>query len=264
VSRGGRTRHVGLPRWLFGPALLAAVFVVLPVAAMTTRIAWGDFFSLVTSEGARSALWLSLRTSTASTLLCLVLGIPLATVLARSEARWLGVLRSLVLLPLVLPPVVGGIALLSAFGRQGLLGSELEALGITIAFSTVAVVLAQTFVSLPFLVVSLEGALRTAGERYDVVAASLGARPTTVLRRVTLPLVLPGLASGAVLAFARSLGEFGATITFAGSLEGTTRTLPLLIYNLRVTDADAAVAMSLVLVAVAVLVIGLVRPRGAL
>ncbi|MBU2694553.1 molybdenum ABC transporter permease subunit [Pimelobacter sp. 30-1] len=231
---------------------------------MTTRIAWGDFLSLITSEGARSALWLSIRTSTASTLLCLVLGIPLATVLARSEARWLGVLRSLVLLPLVLPPVVGGIALLSAFGRQGLLGSELEALGIKIAFSTVAVVLAQTFVSLPFLVVSLEGALRTAGERYDVVAASLGARPTTVLRRVTLPLVLPGLASGAVLAFARSLGEFGATITFAGSLEGTTRTLPLLIYNLRVTDADAAVAMSLVLVAVAVLVIGLVRPRGAL
>ncbi|GAA1528931.1 ABC transporter permease [Nocardioides humi] len=240
------------------------MFVVLPVASMTTRIAWSDFPSLVTSEAARSALLLSLRTSTASTLLCLLLGIPLATVLARSEARWLGVLRSLVLLPLVLPPVVGGIALLSTFGRQGLLGGHLETLGIKIAFTSIAVVLAQTFVSLPFLVVSLEGALRTAGERYDVVAASLGARPTTVLRRVTLPLVLPGLASGAVLAFARSLGEFGATITFAGSLEGTTRTLPLLIYNLRVTDADAAVAMSLVLVAVAVLVIGLVRPRGAL
>ncbi len=259
-----RTRHVGLPRWLLAPALLAGVFVVLPVASMTTRIDWGELPSLVTSEAARSALVLSLRTSTASTVLCLLLGIPLATILARSEARWLGVLRSLVLLPLVLPPVVGGIALLSAFGRQGLLGAELEALGVRIAFTSVAVVLAQTFVSLPFLVVSLEGALRTAGERYDVVAASLGARPTTVLRRVTLPLVLPGLASGAVLAFARSLGEFGATITFAGSLEGTTRTLPLLIYNLRVTDADAAVAMSLVLVVVAVLVIGLVRPKGAL
>ncbi|WP_307833303.1 ABC transporter permease [Pimelobacter simplex] len=258
------TRHVGLPRWLFVPALLAGAFVVLPVVAMTTRIAWADFPSLVTSEAARSALLLSLKTSTASTVLCLLLGIPLASVLARSEGRWIGVLRSLVLLPLVLPPVVGGIALLSAFGRQGLLGGELEALGIRIAFTSVAVVLAQTFVSLPFLVVSLEGALRTAGERYDVVAASLGARPTTVLRRVTLPLVLPGLASGAVLAFARSLGEFGATITFAGSLEGTTRTLPLLIYNLRVTDADAAVAMSLVLVVVAVLVIGLVRPKGSL
>ncbi|WP_408896708.1 ABC transporter permease [Nocardioides sp. R1-1] len=258
-----RIRPVGLPRWLLVPALLAGALVVLPVAAMTTRIAWADFPALVTSEAARSALALSLRTSAASTALCLVLGVPLATVLARSEARWVGVLRSLVLLPLVLPPVVGGIALLAAFGRQGLLGEHLDALGLRIAFTSVAVVLAQTFVSLPFLVVSVEGALRTAGERYDVVAASLGARPTTVLRRVTLPLVLPGLASGAVLAFARSLGEFGATITFAGSLEGTTRTLPLLIYNLRVTDAEAAVALSLVLVVVAVLVIGLVRPRSA-
>lgn len=259
-----RTRHVGLPRWLVVPALLAALFVVLPVVSLATRIAWADFPGLVTSDAALTALGLSLRTSAASTLLCILLGVPLAVVVARSESRWLGLLRSLVLLPLVLPPVVGGIALLAAFGRQGLLGEHLEAWGLQIAFSTIAVVMAQTFVSLPFLVVSLEGALRTAGERYDVVAASLGAAPTTVLRRVTLPLVLPGLASGAVLAFARSLGEFGATVTFAGSLEGTTRTLPLLIYNLRVTDADAAVAMSLLLVGVAVVVIGLVRPRGAL
>lgn len=258
-----RTRHVGVPRWLLVPALLAGAFVVLPVAALATRISWADFPSLVTSDAALTALGLSLRTSAASTTLCLLLGVPLAVVLARSGARWLGPLRSLVLLPLVLPPVVCGIALLAAFGRRGLLGEHLDALGVQVAFSTIAVVLAQTFVSLPFLVVSLEGALRTAGERYDVVAASLGAAPTTVLRRVTLPLVLPGLASGAVLAFARSLGEFGATVTFAGSLEGTTRTLPLLIYNLRVTDADAAVAMSLLLVAVAVVVIGLVRPRGA-
>jgi molybdate transport system permease protein len=165
---------------------------------------------------------------------------------------------------MVLPPVVGGIALLYTFGRRGLLGSELDALGVQVAFSTMAVVLAQTFVSLPFLVVSLEGALRSAGQRFEVVAASLGASPTTVFRRVTLPLVLPGLASGATLAFARSLGEFGATITFAGSLEGTTRTLPLYIYQLRVTDPDAAVAMSLVLVVVAVVVIGLARPgRGS-
>ena len=259
-----RTRHVGLPRWLVLPAAIGAAFVVLPVAALATRIDWGSFPELVTSDSALTALGLSLRTSVASTVLCLLLGVPLATVLARSELRGLPVLRSLVLLPLVLPPVVGGIALLATFGRQGLLGEHLEALGVRVAFTTVAVVLAQTFVSLPFLVVSLEGALRTAGERYDVVAASLGAAPTTVLRRVTLPLVMPGLASGAVLAFARSLGEFGATITFAGSLEGTTRTLPLLIYNLRVTDADAAVAMSLVLVVVAVVVIGLVRPRAAL
>lgn len=258
-----RTRHVGLPRWVFIPALLAVVFVVLPVASLATRINWADFGSLITSDAAMSALGLSIRTSAASTLLCLLFGVPLAVVLARSEFRGLGLLRSVVLLPLVLPPVVGGIALLATFGRQGLLGEHLEAFGLRIAFTSIAVVLAQTFVSLPFLVVSLEGALRTAGEKYDVVAASLGATPTTVLRRVTLPLVLPGLASGAVLAFARSLGEFGATITFAGSLEGTTRTLPLLIYNLRVTDADAAVAMSLLLVVVAVVVIGLVRPRVA-
>ncbi|MFD0807250.1 ABC transporter permease [Nocardioides caeni] len=261
--RTSRTRHVGLPRWVFVPAVLAGVFVVLPVASLATRITWSDFPDLIASDAALEALELSLRTSSASTTLCLLLGIPLALVLARSQSRWLGLLRSLVLLPLVLPPVVGGIALLAAFGRRGLLGEQLDAWGVQIAFSTIAVVMAQTFVSLPFLVVSLEGALRTAGERYDVVAASLGAAPTTVLRRVTLPLVLPGLASGTVLAFARSLGEFGATVTFAGSLEGTTRTLPLLIYNLRAVDADAAVAMSLLLVAVAILVIGLVRPRGA-
>jgi molybdate transport system permease protein len=227
---------------------------------MVSRVAWGDFLDLVTSESALTALWLSLRTSTVSTVLCVLLGVPMAVVLARTTFRGQSVLRSLVLLPLVLPPVVGGIALLYTFGRRGLLGSELDALGVQIAFSTTAVVLAQTFVSLPFLVVSLEGALRSAGQRYEVVAASLGATPTTVFRRVTLPLVLPGLVSGAVLAFARALGEFGATITFAGSLQGRTQTLPLYIYNLRVTDPDAAVAMSLVLVVVAVVVIGLARP----
>ena len=248
-----------IPRWIYVPAALGAALVLLPLAGMTSRVAWGDFLGLVTSDSALTALSLSLRTSLASTLLCVLLGVPMALVLARTDFPGQGLLRSLVLLPLVLPPVVGGIALLYTFGRRGLLGDELDLLGIQVAFSTTAVVLAQTFVSLPFLVVSLEGALRSAGRRYEVVAASLGAGPTTVLRRVTIPLVLPGLVSGAVLAFARSLGEFGATITFAGSLEGTTRTLPLAIYNLRVTDPDAAVAMSLVLVVVAVLVIGLAR-----
>lgn len=249
----------GLPRWTWLPAALGAAFVLLPLAAIVLRVDWADLPALVTSDAARAALGLSLRTSAASTLLCVLLGTPMALVLARASFRGQGVLRSLVLLPLVLPPVVGGIALLYTFGRQGLLGSSLDVLGLRVAFSTVAVVLAQTFVALPFLVVSLEGALRTAGRRYEVVAASLGATPTTVLRRVTLPLVLPGLVSGAVLAFARSLGEFGATITFAGSLEGTTRTLPLLIYLERESDPDAAVALSLVLVVVAVLVIGLAR-----
>jgi molybdate transport system permease protein len=253
-------RQVGVPRWIYVPAALGAALVLLPLVGMVSRVEWGSFVELVTSDSALTALSLSLRTSTVSTVLCVLMGVPMAVVLARTSFPGQGVLRSLVLLPLVLPPVVGGIALLYTFGRRGLLGSELDALGIQVAFSTTAVVLAQTFVSLPFLVVSLEGALRTAGQRYEVVAASLGAAPTTVFRRVTLPLVLPGLISGAVLAFARALGEFGATITFAGSLRGTTQTLPLYIYNLRVTDPDAAVAMSLVLVVVAVVVIGFARP----
>jgi molybdate transport system permease protein len=254
-----RATTVGLPRWVVLPAALGALFIVLPLVAMVLRVDWAAFPSLVTSPSAREALLLSLRTSLAATVLCVVLGVPMALVLARTSFPGQGVLRSLVLLPLVLPPVVGGIALLYTFGRRGLLGEELDVLGLQVAFSTTAVVMAQTFVALPFLVVSLEGALRTAGDRYEAVAATLGARPTTVFRRVTLPLVLPGLASGAVLSFARALGEFGATITFAGSLEGVTRTLPLQIYLQRETDPDAAVALSLVLVLVAVLVIGLAR-----
>ena len=256
-----RQRPVDVPQWLYLPALLGVAFVLLPLVAIVAKVDWPNFVSLITSEDARAAFWLSLRTSGASTLACLVLGVPMAMLLARSDFRLLGVLRSLVLLPLVLPPVVGGLALLYTFGRRGLLGGSLDAIGVQIAFSTIAVVMAQTFVALPFLVVSLEGSLRTAGDRYEVAAASLGASPTTVLRRITLPLVLPGLISGAVLAFARALGEFGATITFAGSLQGRTRTLPLEIYLQRETDPDAAVALALVLLIVAVMVIGL-APRG--
>ncbi|WP_181312896.1 ABC transporter permease [Nocardioides campestrisoli] len=255
----GRHSHVDVPRWLYLPAAGGAAFVLLPLVAVVLRTPWADFLELITSEASRDALALSLRTSAVSTLLCVLLGGPMAVVLARTRFPGQSLLRSLVLLPLVLPPVVGGIALLYTFGRRGLLGGTFELLGVQVAFSTTAVVLAQTFVALPFLVVSLEGSLRTAGQQYEVVAASLGARPSTVLRRVTLPLVLPGLVSGAVLAFARALGEFGATITFAGSLQGVTRTLPLEIYLRRETDAEAAVALSLVLVMVAVLVIGLAR-----
>ncbi|MCO4250285.1 ABC transporter permease [Pseudarthrobacter raffinosi] len=255
----------GVPRWIYVLAAAGGLFVVLPLAAMVAKVNWAQFIPLITSEASLQALGLSLRTSAASTVLCIVLGVPLALVLARGSFPGQRFLRSLVLLPLVLPPVVGGIALLYTFGRQGLLGRTLEVAGLQIAFSTTAVILAQTFVALPFLVVSLEGALRTAGNRYEAVAATLGAGPTTVLRRVTLPLVLPGLASGAVLSFARSLGEFGATLTFAGSLQGVTRTLPLEIYLQRETDADAAVALSLVLVAVAVAVVALAyrSPRAA-
>lgn len=247
----------GVPRWVLAVAGVGALFVVVPLLAIVLRVDWTQFGALITSESSRAALLLSLQTSTASTLLCVVFGVPMAFALARTSFRGQRVIRALVLLPLVLPPVVGGIALLYTFGRQGLLGESLQVLGIDIAFSTTAVVLAQTFVALPFLVLSLEGALRTAGTRYEAVAATLGARPTTVLRRVSLPLVLPGIVSGAVLSFARALGEFGATLTFAGSLQGVTRTLPLEIYLQRETDADAAVALSLVLVAVAVIVVGL-------
>jgi molybdate transport system permease protein len=254
-----RPPPLGVPAWIYVPAALGGAFVVLPLVAIVARVDWTHFGALITSPSSRDAFVLSLQTSSASTVGCVLLGVPMAVVLARSSIRGLSVLRSLVLLPLVLPPVVGGLALLYTFGRRGLLGGTLDALGLQVAFSTVAVVMAQTFVALPFLVLSLEGALRTAGSRYDAVAASLGARPTTVFRRITLPLVLPGLLSGAVLSFARALGEFGATITFAGSLQGVTRTLPLEIYLQRETDPDAAVALSLVLVVVAVLVIGLAR-----
>lgn len=250
-----------LPRWVLIPALLGALFVVLPLVAMALRVEWRNFWALITSESSLAALRLSLQTAGISTLACVVIGVPMALLLARAGVPGLSFLRSLVLIPLVLPPVVGGIALLYTFGRQGLLGQHLEVLGVQIAFSTTAVVIAQTFVALPFLVISLEGALRTAGTRYERTAASLGARPSRVLLRVTLPLVLPALLSGAVLSFARALGEFGATLTFAGSLQGTTRTLPLEIYLQRESDPDAAVALSFVLMILAVLVITVARRR---
>jgi molybdate transport system permease protein len=225
----------GIPGWVLVVAALGALFVLLPVVAMVTRVDWTHFVALITSPSSVDALLLSLRTSVAATAGCLVLGIPMAVVLARVPFRGRGLVRAIVLLPLVLPPVVGGIAL---------------------------VVIAQTFVALPFLVLSLEGALRTTGERYEAVAATLGARPSAVLFRVTLPLVTPAIVSGSILSFARALGEFGATLTFAGSLQGTTRTLPLEIYLQRETDPDTAVALSLVLIAVAIAVVAVAHGAG--
>ena len=259
-----REPAVGLPRLLWIPAVGALAIVGLPVVGLLLRTDWPRLPQLLTSAAALDALRLSLLTAAISTLLCVVFGGPLAVVLARGRLPGLRLLRSVVLLPLVLPPVVGGLALLFLLGRTGLLGKQLDVwFGITIPFTTTAVVLAQTFVALPFLVVSLEGALRTAGGRYEAVAATLGARPGYAFRHVTVPLVLPGLASGSVLAFARCLGEFGATTAFAGSLQGTTRTLPLLVYLQRETDVDGAVALSLLLVAVAVVVIAVGRSRTA-
>lgn len=257
-----RRSGVGLPPLLWVPAAVAFALIALPVIGLAIRADWPRVPELLLSESALDALRLSLETAGISTLLCIVFGGPLAVVLARGRLRGLPFLRSVVLLPLVLPPVVGGLALLFLLGRTGLLGRGLDLwFGITIPFTTAAVVLAQTFVALPFLVVSLEGALRTAGQRYEAVAATLGASPGLAFRRVTVPLVLPGLLSGSVLAFARCMGEFGATIAFAGSLQGTTRTLPLLVYLERETDVDAAVALSLLLVVVAVVVIAVARPR---
>lgn len=264
-GRGGPDRHataVGLPSLVWLPAVVGFALIVLPVFGLALRTDWARLPELIFSESALDALRLSLLTAAVSTVLCIVLGGPIAVVLARSRLGGVRLLRALVLLPLVLPPVVGGLALLFLLGRTGLVGRGLDvAFGITIPFTTAAVVLAQTFVAMPFLVVSLEGALRTAGRRYEAIAATLGASPMVTFRRVTVPLVLPGLASGAVLAFARCIGEFGATIAFAGSLQGTTRTLPLLVYLEREVDVDAAVALSLLLVVVAVLVIVVARPR---
>lgn len=258
---------VGLPGWMWVPAAAGFLLVALPVAGLLWEADWVALPALLTGEAALDALRLSLLTAAVSTLLCLLCGGPLAVVLARGRVnrapRLLRALRSVVLLPLVLPPVVGGLALLFLLGRGGPVGQGLDlAFGIFLPFTTAAVVLAQTFVAMPFLVVSLEGALRTAGERYEATAATLGASPGLAFRRVTVPLVLPGLMSGLVLAFARCMGEFGATIAFAGSLQGSTRTLPLLVYLQGETDTAGAVALSLLLVAVSLVVILVGRPRG--
>ena len=255
----------GLPRWIIPIAALGMALILVPVVAMAGRVEWAEFIALITSPSSLAALGLSLRTAIASALICILLGVPMALWFARSRSRAVGILRIAVLLPLVLPPVVGGIALLAAFGRRGVLGPLLEGAGIQIAFTTTAVVLAQTFVAMPFLVLSVEGAMRTVGTRPAAIAASLGAAPSTVLWRVTLPAIAPAIVAGAVLAFARALGEFGATLAFAGSLEGVTRTLPLEIYLQRESDPAAAIALSMLLVLIAIAVMagtGVVRRRA--
>ncbi|OXM65078.1 ABC transporter permease [Amycolatopsis vastitatis] len=245
------------------PAALALALVVLPVVGLLVRTDLTRLPSLIVTPSSWHALRLSLITAALSTLVCVLLGVPLAVVLARARFRGVRLLRSIVLLPLVLPPVVGGLALLYLLGRKGFLGILITTLtGESVPFTTTAVVIAQSFVAMPFLVVSLEGALRNSGDRYEQVAATLGARPWTVFRRVTLPLLLPALGSGVVLSFARALGEFGATITFAGSLEDVTRTLPLEVYTQAQVDVDSAVALALLLIVVAIVVIAVARPRS--
>ena len=251
-----------VPVLLAAPAGLALLFLLLPLVGLLVRAPWADAAAVLGSPDARRALGLSLVTATVSMVLAVVLGVPLAWLLARPGLRGGSVLRALVTVPLVLPPVVGGVALFTILGRSGLLGRPLFALtGFAFPFTPYAVVLAQTFVALPFLVLAVEGALRAADRRYEEAAATLGARPLTVFRRVTLPLVGPGIAAGAVLAWARALGEFGATITFAGNFPGTTRTMPLEVYLALETDPDAALLLSVLLLAVSVAVLVLLRDR---
>lgn len=242
--------------------IIAALAIVTPLVGVGLRVPWGQIPTLLGGESAQIALWLSLRTALISTLVSLVLGVPLALALAR---QWpgVGLARIVVVLPMTMPPVVAGIALLATFGRRGWLGPSLQEAGISIAFSTTAVVLAQVFVSMPFLVVTLEAALRSRERQAERMARTLGAGSLTVLVRITLPLVAPALARGTALALGRALGEFGATLTFAGSLEGTTRTMPLAIYLERESDADTAMALAVVLVVTSALVVGLTALPGS-
>jgi molybdate transport system permease protein len=251
-----------VPVLLGFPAILALTLLLLPLVGLLVRAPWGDAAAVLGSAEALQALRLSLVTATIATVIVVLLGVPLAWLLARPGFRSASLLRALVTVPLVLPPVVGGVALFTVLGRSGLLGRPLYQLtGFAFPFTPYAVVLAQVFVALPYLVLAVEGALRASDRRFEEAAATLGARPVTVFRRVTLPLVGPGIVAGAVLAWARALGEFGATITFAGSFPGTTRTMPLQVYLALETDPDAALLLSVLLLAVSVAVLVLLRER---
>lgn len=250
------------PALLVLPAVLATVLLVVPLVAMVASTSWQDLPGHLTSRTAIDALRLSLLTSTIAIAFCLVLGLPLAWLLARVDFRGRGALRALVTVPLVLPPVVAGVALRSAFGRTGLIGEPLLAwTGFAFPFTTWGVVLAHVFVSMPFVVIAIEGALRSADPRYDDAAATLGATRWTTFRRVTVPLALPGVVAGTVLGWARSLGEFGATITFNGNYPGTTQTMPTLIYVTRQSDQEAALSLSLVMLLVSIGVLVALRDR---
>jgi molybdate transport system permease protein len=264
---GRRTRSVTAvtsraPWPLAAPAVVAVAFLALPLVGLLLRAPWRDQPRLLVESEASGALRLSLVTASTATVISLVLGVPLAWVLARARFRGRSMLRALVTLPLVLPPVVGGVALLFALGRRGFIGQYLDQwFGLTLPFTSAGVVLAETFVAMPFLVVTVEGAFRSADLGLEEAAATLGSRSFATFRRVTLPLIAPSLIAGSVLCWARALGEFGATITFAGNLPGVTQTMPLAVYQALERDPDAAVALSLVLLVVSVAVLALLRER---
>jgi molybdate transport system permease protein len=237
-------------------------FLLVPLLALLIRAPWRSMPDQLTGAAVWQALRLSLETATSATVVALVLGVPLAWLLARTRFPGRRIVRALVTLPLVLPPVVGGVALLLALGRNGVVGRWLDAwFGITLPFTTAGVVVAEAFVAMPFLVISVEGTLRAADPRYEEAATTLGASRFTAFRRVALPLIAPGIAAGAVLAWARALGEFGATITFAGNFPGRTQTMPLAVYLALQNDPESAIALSLVLLAVSIAVLAGLRDR---
>jgi molybdate transport system permease protein len=244
------------------PAILALFVLVVPLIALIVQAPWSALGTELAAPEVRQALWLSISTSLWATALAILFGVPLAWVLARFDFRGRGTIRALIILPMVLPPVVGGVALLLAFGRRGLLGQWLDqAFGITIPFTTTAVVIAELFVAMPFLILAVEAAFRSAERGYEEAAATLGAGRWMVFRRVTLPLVAPSLGAGAALCWARALGEFGATITFAGNLPGTTQTMPLAVYLALQSRPEGAIVLSLILLAVSLGVLVLLRDR---
>jgi molybdate transport system permease protein len=254
AARGGAS--VSVPAPLLVPALIAILFLLLPLAGLLIRAPWGRLGAALSGTDATAALTLSLWTATVSTAISVVIGVPLAWVLARSSFPGQRLLRALVTLPLVLPPVVGGVALLLAFSRTGIVGRYLDSwFGLTIPFSPLAVVMAETFVAMPFLIITVEGAFRSADQGFEEAAATLGAKRMTVFRRITVPMIAPSLGAGAVLCWARALGEFGATITFAGSFPGQTETMPIAVYYALENDPDAAIALSLVLLVVSIAVL---------
>jgi molybdate transport system permease protein len=262
--REAQTRRPSLRRFpLFAlPAILALLVLVVPLVSLIARAPWGDIGTELAAPEIRQALWLSITTSLWATTLAVLFGVPLAWVLARLEFRGRALLRALIILPMVLPPVVGGVALLLAFGRRGLIGQWLDqAFGITVPFTTTAVVIAQLFVAMPFLIIAVEAALRSSERGYEEAAATLGAGRWLVFRRVTLPLIAPSLGAGAVLCWARALGEFGATITFAGNLPGTTQTMPLAVYLALQSRPEGAIVLSLIMLAVSAGVLVLLRDR---
>lgn len=250
------------PVALMLPAACGLAFLVVPLIGLLARAPWSAMPDRLFSVEVGHALRLSLWCATVATAICVVLGIPLAWVLARAELPGRGLIRALVTVPLVLPPVVGGVALLLVLGRRGLFGRYLyEWFGVSLPFTTAGVIVAEAFVAMPFLVISVEGALRAADPRFEEAAATLGATRWYAFRRVTLPSVLPGVVAGAVLCWARALGEFGATITFAGNFPGRTTTMPLAVYLALETDPEAAIVLSLVLLAVSVAVLVALRER---